>query len=347
VTFPIYIPLGPWHVHPHLFFEALAYELAGLLYWWQRRRRGDVITTDARWAVVAAAALGAALGSRFLAAFEDPHHLTLAGKTIVGGLIGGTAAVEWIKRRLHVNERTGDLFALPLCLGIAVGRIGCFLTGTADDTAGLPTRLPWGVNFGDGIPRHPTQLYEIVFVAILAIVVASLMRAITATTSHPVILSEAELPQSGSTAESKDPANAGVGKGDGNSSATGRGRELSGGTRAANIGGVLRRLKPAQDDSAMGVTAAELLPTTNDQRPTTLFLSGDAFRLFLLAYMTWRFAIDFLKPGVPIAALTALQWGAAATVAWYWRDAARIAKAAFASVETGHAPSLLEPKRAD
>jgi prolipoprotein diacylglyceryltransferase len=41
--------------------------------------------------------------------------------------------------------------------------MGCFLTGLEDETFGLPTNLPWGVNFGDGIARHPTQIYEIIF----------------------------------------------------------------------------------------------------------------------------------------------------------------------------------------
>ena len=52
-----------------------------------------------------------------------------AGKTIVGGLIGGLIAVEWIKRRLGVTVATGDLFAVPLIVGIAIGRVGCFLSG--------------------------------------------------------------------------------------------------------------------------------------------------------------------------------------------------------------------------
>lgn len=35
------------------------------------------------------------------------------------------------------------------------------LHGIEDHTVGLPTTLPWGINFGDGIARHPTSLYEI------------------------------------------------------------------------------------------------------------------------------------------------------------------------------------------
>ena len=43
---------------------------------------------------------------------------------------------------------------------MAVGRVGCFLRGCC---CGQPTRLPWGVDFGDGIRRHPTELYEVMF----------------------------------------------------------------------------------------------------------------------------------------------------------------------------------------
>jgi prolipoprotein diacylglyceryltransferase len=61
-------------------------------------------------------------------------------------------------------------------LGMAIGRVGCFLTGLSDHTYGLPTRLPWAVDFGDGIPRHPTQLYDVVFLLILAIALLAWVR---------------------------------------------------------------------------------------------------------------------------------------------------------------------------
>jgi len=102
-----------------------------------------------------------------LAHWRDPLFL-MAGKTLVGGLLGGIIAVEWTKRQIGVARSTGDLFAIPLCVGIAIGRVGCFLTGLADNTYGSATQLPWGIDFGDGIRRHPTQLYEIVFVIALA-----------------------------------------------------------------------------------------------------------------------------------------------------------------------------------
>ena len=131
--------------------------------------------------MIVAAAVGGAFGSRLLAALLQPTALVdhwteplvaFSGKTIVGGLIGGTLAVEWTKRRIGVTTRTGDLFAVPLALGIAIGRIGCFLSGLDDGTFGIPTALWSGIDFGDGIARHPTQLYEIGFLVALAAALA-------------------------------------------------------------------------------------------------------------------------------------------------------------------------------
>jgi phosphatidylglycerol:prolipoprotein diacylglycerol transferase len=185
VTFPLYVPLGPWQLHPHWVFETLAYSMGFRLYLRQRRRSGDVIDGGTRWSIVAAAAAGGAIGSRLLFWLEDPP-VTLAhwndiafllgGKTIIGGLLGALISVELVKRRLGIRRRTGDLFALPIACGIAIGRIGCFLSGLPDGTFGTPTSMPWGVDFGDGIARHPTQLYEAVGLSALVVVLARVGR---------------------------------------------------------------------------------------------------------------------------------------------------------------------------
>ena len=144
-----------------------------------RTANGDALQDDRRWLMIAAAAVGALVGSRILGLLEQAptagFHwrdvlVTSGGKTIVGGLLGGWIAVEIAKALAGIRVRTGDLFAIPLCIGIAIGRIGCFLAGLPDDTYGTPTSLPWGVDFGDGIRRHPTQLYEIGFLLVLAYV---------------------------------------------------------------------------------------------------------------------------------------------------------------------------------
>ena len=93
----------------------------------------------------------------------------MGGKTIVGGLLGGWVGVEVAKKYVRVHQSTGDLYVFPLIFGMAVGRVGCFLTGLDDHTYGNLTSLPWGVNFGDG-PRHPTQLYDILFLSIFALI---------------------------------------------------------------------------------------------------------------------------------------------------------------------------------
>lgn len=164
-------------VHPHLVFELLAYAVAAITYWRRRRALGDDISTEARWALAAAAVVGAVFGSRILFWFEDPRR-TLAqltdlqhlvgGQTIVGGLLGGWIGVEWQKRRIGIQQPTGDLLAVPIALSTAVGRIGCFLSGLPDGTYGVASSLPWAIDLGDGVPRHPTALYESAFMFALA-----------------------------------------------------------------------------------------------------------------------------------------------------------------------------------
>jgi len=165
-----------FHPELHPVLEASGYVAAYLVFRWERARSGDALNEEHRWAVIAAAAVGALVGSRGLGLLEQAPVTGLhwsdwarpGGKTIVGGLLGGWLAVELLKVVMRLRTRTGDLFAVPLCVGIAIGRLGCFFAGLADDTYGVATKLPWGVDFGDGVRRHPTQLYEFLFLAVLA-----------------------------------------------------------------------------------------------------------------------------------------------------------------------------------
>jgi phosphatidylglycerol---prolipoprotein diacylglyceryl transferase len=150
-------------------------EIAGsaagvLVYAFLRRREGDPVDDRARLSVLAGAAIGAMLGARLLWWIGEPGlplSQLFAGKTIVGGLIGGLIGVELAKKRIGVRTSTGDLFVYPLITAIVIGRIGCFLSGPADRTHGLATDLPWGLAVGDGIRRHPVALYEIAFLLAL------------------------------------------------------------------------------------------------------------------------------------------------------------------------------------
>ena len=240
MPFPAWISLGPVQLHPHAVFELAGYAVGFRLYLAARARAGDHLGDRSRWWVIAGAICGAALGSKAvfwaldpaltLASWQDPAY-TLGGKTIVGGLAGGLLGVELTKRALGVTRSTGDLFAIPLAAGIAIGRVGCFLTGLQDHTHGVATTLPWGVDFGDGVPRHPTQLYEIGFLLALLALLAWLGR-----------------------------------------------------------------------------------------RPTA---PGFRFQVFMGGYMAFRLLVDFLKPGLPFAGLTAIQWTCLAVLAYYAWAAAR------------------------
>lgn len=178
MTFPVYMNLGFIRLHPHLVFEALAYFIGFRLYLYTRSKE-KLQASQALWILVGAT-LGAAAGSKMLYWLENPA-LTLErwneisylmeGKTIVGGLLGGLIGVEWTKKRIGHTRSTGDDMALPLIAGMMIGRIGCFLTGLDDHTYGTPTNWVTGVDFGDGILRHPTQLYEIAFLLLLGIII--------------------------------------------------------------------------------------------------------------------------------------------------------------------------------
>jgi prolipoprotein diacylglyceryltransferase len=119
------------------------------------------------------------IGAKLPFALADWHSLAEGrvwfenGKTIVFGMVGGYAGVEIAKAMLGVRVKTGDGFAVPVAGAVAVGRLGCFAAGCCH---GVATNLPWGVDFGDGIRRHPTQLYEMAFHASAAVVLASLQR---------------------------------------------------------------------------------------------------------------------------------------------------------------------------
>src|SRR5436309_1822490 len=123
--------------------------------------------------------VGGALGAKVpfaLGATEGPFSPIAwmrDGKTVTTGIIGAYLAVEFTKLALGIRVKTGDTFALPLALALAVGRWGCFLNGCC---YGVPTELPWGVRFGDGVCRHPTQVYEVAFHLSLALVLYLLLR---------------------------------------------------------------------------------------------------------------------------------------------------------------------------
>jgi prolipoprotein diacylglyceryltransferase len=172
--------LGAYGPLAHLLFEIAAFYVGVRLYLREKAGAADPLAASTRGVVIAGAAVGALIGSRLLAALEHPGLfadasardvllLLYSTKTIVGGLLGGLVGVEAAKALVGEHRRSGDRFAYPLIAAIAVGRVGCFLAGVGDGTAGRPSALPWAFPQGDGVARHPTALYEIAFLLLLAL----------------------------------------------------------------------------------------------------------------------------------------------------------------------------------
>ena len=164
-------------INIHWILEYLAFFVAFRYYVWLRKKRTDQISSGNRLSIILGAIVGAFIGSRFIGYLENPMisfnaqriiHL-LDSKSIIGGLFGGLLGVEISKKIIHEKQSSGDLFTLPIIVGIFIGRIGCFLSGTNEFTYGSTTNFFTGMNLGDGQLRHPTALYELVFLVVLFI----------------------------------------------------------------------------------------------------------------------------------------------------------------------------------
>ncbi|MEO7717482.1 MAG: prolipoprotein diacylglyceryl transferase family protein [Capsulimonas sp.] len=128
---------------------ALGYAI-GLVAWIVMARRRKMATSGMA-AIVAAALIGGLIGghaAQWIAAGSD-------GKSVLGALAGGYIAAILYKRFLGIRRPTGDLFAVALSAGEAVGRWGCYFAGCC---YGKPTHEPWAI-WQHGAWRHPSQLY--------------------------------------------------------------------------------------------------------------------------------------------------------------------------------------------
>lgn len=141
--------------------------LAGLIVWLHEARRRSLLDERLIWILIGALVCGA-LGARLSVLWRyvsiDPSpsaggFFLASGRSILGGLTGAYAGVLLTKRLVGYRAPTGDVFAPAVALAMAIGRLGCFFT----ELPGTPSALPWAVSFYDGVPRHPSFLYEILF----------------------------------------------------------------------------------------------------------------------------------------------------------------------------------------
>lgn len=106
--------------------------------------------------------------------FAHPAEQLLSryGLAWFGGLIGGFAAWVLLARAKKIPLlESFDAGSAAAALGYGIGRIGCLLSGDGD--YGVPTSLPWGMSFPNGlVPTtervHPTPIYEFIVACAIA-----------------------------------------------------------------------------------------------------------------------------------------------------------------------------------
>jgi len=150
----------------HLIFDLLAYAVGTLLALKVFKSRTQLIENEnIRYAYYTTVIVGAFFGAFIVGSLNtyisvESNGSFILGKSILGAIIGGIVAVELFKKIMHIKGSTGAYFVPSLAIGIAIGRVGCFLSGLDDYTYGIATNAFLGYDFGDGIARHPVQLYE-------------------------------------------------------------------------------------------------------------------------------------------------------------------------------------------
>lgn len=177
---PYLFQIGGLRVPTHGCFVLAGVVVAALVFFAEARRRR--MLDERIVGIVAGTLLCGAVGAKlstlglYLEAAPDPSPLgaiVAGGKSILGGLAGAYLGAHLAKRLLGYRERTGDLFAPAVALGMAVGRVGCLLT----EQVGTPTTMPWGLTLSaelaaripncpycaPGVRLHPSFLYEILF----------------------------------------------------------------------------------------------------------------------------------------------------------------------------------------
>jgi prolipoprotein diacylglyceryltransferase len=176
MSFPFTFQIGLFTVSVHAVMETLAFFIGFRYFLYLRKKQGDAFSSSSRLWVIIGAIFGALIGSRLIGSLERPYELSMTynlfdyiynNKTVVGGFLGGLVGVELMKKVIGEKRSSGDLFVYPMILALIIGRIGCFSMGVYEETYGNESSLPWAMNLGDGIMRHPVALYEIFFLLLL------------------------------------------------------------------------------------------------------------------------------------------------------------------------------------
>lgn len=170
---PVAIRLGPLAIHWYGLMYLTAFASAWLLGRWRISHGKTRLTLKDLEDIIFYGVLGVIVGGRlgyvvfykpiyYLSHPVEIFYLWEGGMSFHGGLLGVLAMVTWLARsRKYKWLEVSDFVAPLIPLGLAAGRLGNFING---ELWGRPSTLSWSMVFpqsGDGIARHPSQLYQL------------------------------------------------------------------------------------------------------------------------------------------------------------------------------------------
>lgn len=181
---PVAFQLGPIQVHWYGLMYLLGFFFVAVLGEYRRRRGRLPVSRDALGDLLFYGMLGVIAGGRiwYMLFYADIDWIWTAPQTLFkvwdggmsfhGGLLGVLAAGWWWSRRqkLHFFD-TIDFVAPLVPIGLGLGRLGNFING---ELWGKPSDVAWAMIFPqapDRLPRHPSQLYEMLLEGVVMFVV--------------------------------------------------------------------------------------------------------------------------------------------------------------------------------
>ncbi|MDD2366278.1 MAG: prolipoprotein diacylglyceryl transferase [Desulfuromonadaceae bacterium] len=168
---PVFLSIGPLQFRWYGLMYVLSFIFTYFIIRSESLRKELPLTKDDVADLVFYGAMGVVLGGRlgyilfYNLTFYINNPLKLfavweGGMSFHGGFLGVVVAFLIYAKRKNISFFTIiDIAALCAPVGLGFGRIGNFING---ELYGRATDLPWGIIFpgSDGLPRHPSQLYE-------------------------------------------------------------------------------------------------------------------------------------------------------------------------------------------
>jgi phosphatidylglycerol---prolipoprotein diacylglyceryl transferase len=137
---------------------------------------------DEGFLIIGIAGFSGIVGARLYHVLENPRELIAEPSLLIsrfgfawfGGFLGGFVALVFLAKHYRIPMlEFMDLCSPAAAVGYAIGRLGCLLSGDGD--YGVPTKLPWGMSFPNGVVPttdrvHPTPIYEFLIWMLIAVI---------------------------------------------------------------------------------------------------------------------------------------------------------------------------------